>query len=513
MTMPEILRRKLMERIDIASEPDDGEVLEEIDRLILGEEETRYLPVAQKAELRRQLFYSVRRLDVLQELLEDAGITEIMVNGYQHIFVERNGRIERYGKSFTSAEKLEDVIQQIVGRCNRVVNEQNPIVDARLENGDRVNVVMKPVALNGPILTIRRFPEQAVTMEFLVSIGSITKEAAEFLQVLVRTRYSMMIGGATGSGKTTFLNALSAYIPKGERIITIEDNAELQIQGVENLVRLEAKEANLESGTEITIRDLIRAALRMRPNRVIIGEVRGAETFELLSALICTMLSSEYILWKFPCFTSKEKKEGLQCQVEYVLCGKNSDQDNLAGTVNRLLALREAANLVYLAKDAQKQGEMEAMAGVIAASFGVPAAMPVVKMALAVCWAFAESILDLRELLDGGKVALFKTAESWQLSLEQLPKLLETGDQSRKNAPGGMEYSDYLRLLLMQKSGKAVTFGAMDLVEYNMRTEQQQPGFRLDCCVDELEAGFTAVIGKREYEITRNYGYEMQGAA
>ena len=224
------------------------------------------------------------------------------------------------------------------------------------------------------------------------------------------------------------------------------------------------------------------------------------------------MLSSEYILWKFPCYTSKEKKEGLQCQVEYVLCGKNSDQDNLAGTVNRLLALREAANLVYLAKDAQKQGEMEAMAGVIAASFGVPAAMPVVKMALAVCWAFAESILDLRELLDGGKVALFKTAESWQLSLEQLPKLLETGDQSRKNAPGGMEYSDYLRLLLMQKSGKAVTFGAMDLVEYNMRTEQQQPGFRLDCCVDELEAGFTAVIGKREYEITRNYGYEMQGA-
>ena len=231
------------------------------------------------------VFYSVRRLDVLQELLEDAGITEIMVNGYQHIFVERNGRIERYGKSFTSAEKLEDVIQQIVGRCNRVVNEQNPIVDARLENGDRVNVVMKPVALNGPILTIRRFPEQAVTMEFLVSIGSITKEAAEFLQALVRTRYSMMIGGATGSGKTTFLNALSAYIPKGERIITIEDNAELQIQGVENLVRLEAKEANLESGTEITIRDLIRAALRMRPNRVIIGEVRGAETFELLSAL------------------------------------------------------------------------------------------------------------------------------------------------------------------------------------------------------------------------------------
>ena len=224
------------------------------------------------------------------------------------------------------------------------------------------------------------------------------------------------------------------------------------------------------------------------------------------------MLSAEYILWKFPCYTGSKKEDGLQCQVEYVLCGKNNDRDNLTGTVNRLLALREAANLIYLAKDAQKQSEMEAMAGLIAASLGLPAAMPVIKMALAVCWAFAESILDLRELMDGGKVALFKTAEAWQLSLEQLPKLLETGDQSRKNAPGGMGYSDYLRLLLMQKTGKAVTFGAMDLVEYNMRTIQQQPGFRLDCCVDELEVGFTAKIGKRQYEITRNYGYEMQGA-
>ena len=284
MTMPEILRRKLMERIDIASEPDDGEVLEEIDRLILGEEETRYLPVAQKAELRRQLFYSVRRLDVLQELLEDAGITEIMVNGYQHIFVERNGRIERYGKSFTSAEKLEDVIQQIVGRCNRVVNEQNPIVDARLENGDRVNVVMKPVALNGPILTIRRFPDHAITMEDLIAKESITREAATFLEHLVKARYSILIGGGTSSGKTTFLNALSNAIPHEERIITIEDSAELQIQGVENLVRLEAKPANMEGNREITIRDLIRTALRMAPDRIIVGEIRGEEAVDLLQA-------------------------------------------------------------------------------------------------------------------------------------------------------------------------------------------------------------------------------------
>ena len=285
MTMPEILRRKLMERIDIASEPDDGEVLEEIDRLILGEEETRYLPVAQKAELRRQLFYSVRRLDVLQELLEDAGITEIMVNGYQHIFVERNGRIERYGKSFTSAEKLEDVIQQIVGRCNRVVNEQNPIVDARLDNGARVNIVMPPVALNGPVITIRRFPDHPISMDQLIRWGAVSQEVVTFLQMLVCAGYNIFISGGTGSGKTTFLNALSHYIPKDERIITIEDNAELQIQGVANLVRLEARNANTEGKMEISIRDLIRSSLRMRPDRIIIGEVRGSEAVDLLQAL------------------------------------------------------------------------------------------------------------------------------------------------------------------------------------------------------------------------------------
>ncbi|MDY2936937.1 MAG: ATPase, T2SS/T4P/T4SS family, partial [Fusicatenibacter sp.] len=251
----------------------------------LNQEESRCLPVVQKDELRRELFYSVRRLDVLQELLDDPEITEIMVNGYSTIYIERHGKIEKYRKAFPSREKFEDVIWQIVGRCNRVVNEQNPIVDARLENGDRVNVVMRPVALNGPILTIRRFPLEAITMEYLIACGSITREAAELMKYLVRERYTIMIGGATGSGKTTFLNALSAFIPRDERIITIEDNAELQIQGIDNLVRLEAREANMENGTEITIRDLIRTALRMRPSRIVIGEVRGEETFELLAAL------------------------------------------------------------------------------------------------------------------------------------------------------------------------------------------------------------------------------------
>ena len=208
-----------------------------------------------------------------------------MVNGPDAIFIERGGGLFKWEKTFTSREKLEDVIQQIVGKCNRVVNESMPIVDARLENGARVNAVVYPVALNGPILTIRRFPDTPVTMERLISLGSLPKTCAEFLASLVKARYSMIIGGGTGSGKTTFLGALSQYIPKDERLITIEDNAELKIQGIANLVRLEAKAANREGGSEVTIRDLIRSALRMRPDRIIVGEVRGGETVDMLQAL------------------------------------------------------------------------------------------------------------------------------------------------------------------------------------------------------------------------------------
>ena len=238
-----------------------------------------------KVILRQELFYSVRKLDVLQELVEDESVTEIMVNGPETIFIERNGKLMRWHKSFTSREKLEDVIQQIVGKCNRVVNESMPIVDARLDNGARVNAVVYPVALNGPILTIRRFPEHPITMEKLIELESITQECAQFLQKLVNARYSMVIGGGTGSGKTTFLAALSEYIPRDERLITIEDNAELRIRGIENLVRLEAKMANMAGAPAVTIRDLIRSALRMRPDRIIVGEVRGGEAMDMLQAL------------------------------------------------------------------------------------------------------------------------------------------------------------------------------------------------------------------------------------
>ena len=283
------LRMLLMEKLDLARELTDEEILEEIDTLILERMRDSCLSLKEKVQLRQELFHSVRKLDVLQELIEDETVTEIMVNGPDAIFVERAGKLSRWEKTFTSGEKLEDVIQQIVGKCNRVVNESMPIVDARLENGARVNAVVRPVALNGPILTIRRFPDTPITMEKLIALGSLSAECAEFLKTLVRARYSMVIGGGTGSGKTTFLGALSNFIPSDERLITIEDNAELKIQVIENLVRLEAKMANTEGATSVTIRDLIKTALRMRPDRIVVGEVRGGEAVDMLQAFICTI--------------------------------------------------------------------------------------------------------------------------------------------------------------------------------------------------------------------------------
>ena len=275
------IRVKLMEQLRQGAEWSDEEILERIDLLVSETARENRLTVKQREEIRRELFYSVRKLDILQELLDDDRVTEIMVNGYQNIFVEREGKKEQMGQVIcVKGKKLEDVVQQIAGKCNRVINENSPIVDARLENGSRVNAVIYPVALDGPILTIRRFPEHAITMEDLIAKESITREAATFLEQMVKAGYSILIGGGTSSGKTTFLNALSNAIPHQERIITIEDSAELQIQGVENLVRLEAKPANMEGNRAITIRDLIRTALRMAPNRIIVGEIRGEEAVD-----------------------------------------------------------------------------------------------------------------------------------------------------------------------------------------------------------------------------------------
>lgn len=279
------IQEELLRELEQGVSFSDEQMQDEIEIRVLKRGQMEYLTIEEKMDLVKKIFNSVRRLDVLQELLEDQDITEIMINGPDHIFIEKGGRLLDSGKKFPSQAKLEDVIQQIVSKVNRVVNEASPIVDVRLLDGSRVNVVLPPVALDGPVMTIRRFPENPFDMDKLLELGSITKEAAVFLRTLVEARYNIFISGGTGSGKTTFLNALSNYIPSTERIVTIEDSAELQIQNIANLVRLETRNANLEGRNEITVRDLVRSALRQRPDRIIIGEIRDAAVIELLSAM------------------------------------------------------------------------------------------------------------------------------------------------------------------------------------------------------------------------------------
>lgn len=279
------IRNRILKEIDCKEGVTDEEIMELAENHVLETGHEAYLSISEKEILLRNVFNSIRRFDVLQELIEDKEITEIMVNGPEDIFVEKHGELFRYPKSFSDREKLEDVIQQIVAKVNRRVNEANPIVDVRLLDGSRVNVVLPPVAINGPILTIRKFPEKPISMDKLIALQSLSTEASEFLKTLVYAKYNIFISGGTGSGKTTFLNALSNFIPKSERLITIEDAAELQIRGVPNLVRLEVRNANVEGKNEVTIRDLMKSALRMRPDRIILGEVRDAAACELLNVM------------------------------------------------------------------------------------------------------------------------------------------------------------------------------------------------------------------------------------
>lgn len=278
------LRRRIMEELTESRNMDDEQLLERIDTAIRDMGQGIYLPLKERIWLRGSLFDSFRRLDILQELVDDKTVSEIMVNGAGKIFIERNGKTEVWERRFEKPEQLEDIIQQIVGRVNRVVNVSSPIVDARLEDGSRVHIVLPPVSLNGPVVTIRKFPEP-ITMEKLIRFGAVTGEAAGFLKELVGAGYNIFISGGTNSGKTTFLNALSSWIPPHERVITIEDSAELQITQVPNLVRLETRNANTEGEGEITMSQLIRASLRMNPDRIIVGEVRGRETLDMLQAM------------------------------------------------------------------------------------------------------------------------------------------------------------------------------------------------------------------------------------
>ena len=279
------LQETVRQRMDMSSELSDAQIGEIIDSVIMEKSREVYMSAVTKLTLRQELFNAIRRLDLLQELIDDKTVTEIMVNGADAIFYERDGRIYTWDRHFESREKLEDVIQQIVSRSNRQVNESIPIVDARLKDGSRVNVVLDPVALNGPILTSRKFPEEAITMEDLIRWESISQEAAEYLKVLVKAGYNIFISGATSTGKTTFLNVLADYIPKTERVITIEDSAELQIHGIENLVRMEVRQADGDGVSNVTLRDLIRTSLRMRPDRIIVGEVRGEEALDMIQSM------------------------------------------------------------------------------------------------------------------------------------------------------------------------------------------------------------------------------------
>jgi len=277
--------RLVVDGMDFEREMTEEEIYEAIDNALMRFEDRDNLSLTDELILRNEAYNSLRKYDVIQEYLDDEEVTEIMINGEKDIFIEKRGVIEKSKKVFESKEKLEDVIQAMVAGCNRAVNEASPIQDARLSNGERVNIVLSPIAINGPIVTIRRFPNDPITMERLVEYGSISEEASDFLKRLVESKYNIFISGGTGTGKTTFLNALSQYIPKEERIITIEDSAELQLLEAENIVRLETRNAVSDECTNISIRDLIKSALRMRPDRVIVGEVRGAEAVDMLQAM------------------------------------------------------------------------------------------------------------------------------------------------------------------------------------------------------------------------------------
>ena len=280
------LYEELMDEFSLNQELTDNEINHLIEDAIIRRSREKGYTLEEKQFLKKELFYSFRKLDVLSHLLEDEDVSEIMINGKDHLFIEKKGKLYRVTETFSSEESLRNIIQQIVSSCNRIVNETTPIVDARLEDGSRVNVVLPPIALDGAVMTIRKFPKDFFTMDKLIQMNSITEEVALFLKKLVEARYNIFISGSTGCGKTTFLNVLSNYIPEDERIITIEDSAELQIRQVKNIVRLETRNANVEGENAIEMSALIKSALRMRPDRIIVGEVRDAAAMDMANSML-----------------------------------------------------------------------------------------------------------------------------------------------------------------------------------------------------------------------------------
>ena len=285
MNLIEELKARLIDRIDLARDIGDEELQEMITAMVMEHCSRKHMTLREKMKISRELFHSIRGLDILEEILEDEEVTEIMVNSYDRIYIEKKGKLHRLPERFSSEQKLKDVIQSIAARANKRVNEASPILDTRLADGSRVNVVLEPISVQGPCITIRKFPKKSITMEDLIELGSVTEEAADFMKELVMDGCNIFISGGTGSGKTTMLNALSNYIPADQRVITIEDSAELRLARVDNLVTLECRQPNTEGQNAVTIRDLIRTSLRMRPDRIVVGEVRGGEALDMLQAM------------------------------------------------------------------------------------------------------------------------------------------------------------------------------------------------------------------------------------
>ena len=281
----EPIRQMVADGLDLSRDITDEELYSRIDAVLMQLSRDSYFPLSERFYCRRALYDSFRRLDILSEALDEEGVTEVMVNGAGKIFIEKDGKLRPFERHFSTPQKLEDVVQQIVSAVNRRVNEASPMVDARLADGSRVNIVLPPVALDGPVITIRRFHEHPPDMDQLIRWGALDQNAASFLERLVKAKYNLFISGGTGSGKTTFLGALAGFIASDERVITIEDSAELRLFHVANLVRLETRAANQEGQYEITIRDLIRNSLRMRPDRIIVGEIRGGEAADMIQAM------------------------------------------------------------------------------------------------------------------------------------------------------------------------------------------------------------------------------------
>ena len=279
------LKKDLINSLNTEYDECEQDIFEHLDVLIKRYKEKYIFSIKERCLLEKKLINDIKKLDIIEELLEDDSISEIMINGYENIFYEKEGRLLRWNKSFESKEKLLDVVQRIAAKSNKIVNESHPISDTRLSDGTRVNIVLNPIAIDGPVVTMRKFFSNPITIDTLISMNSISCEAADFLKEMVIMRKNIFVCGGTGSGKTSMLNVLSDFIPKDERIITIEDSAELKLKDVKNLVRLEARKANIEGKNEVTIRDLIKSSLRMRPDRIIVGEVRGAETIDMLQAM------------------------------------------------------------------------------------------------------------------------------------------------------------------------------------------------------------------------------------